>query len=190
MAPHSTRASDLSPEPILLGLLAGRPAHGYEVHQRLTAELGRLWHLSQSQTYATLKRLEGRGWIVGTPHPQHHLPDRRQLRLTPEGRRQFEAWLHTPTPSSVRAIRVDFLSRLYFASRFESALSLRLIDEQAQAVEAGLQRLEQGWPLAFDDPIAELAYDLRSRQLASVLPWLAECRRRLVAEKRLAASRR
>ncbi len=177
MASPSARASDLSPENVLLGLLDEHPAHGYELHRRLTRDLGSLWHLSQSQVYATLKRLEGRGWIAGTPHPQPNLPDRRLLRLTPKGRRRLRAWLHTPTASSVRAIRIDFLSRLHFASRLGSELALALIEEQARAVEQGLQRLEGERAGGAADSIGELALELRIRQLASVLPWLGDCRR-------------
>ena len=171
------RASDLSPEFPLLGLLDEQPGHGYELHQRLSDELGGLWRLSQSQVYATLKRLEARGWISGTPHPQENLPDRRLLRLTPEGRRRLRAWLKAPTGSSVRAIRIDFLSRLHFASRLGPELALALIEEQSRAVEQGLQRLEGERAVGAADSIGELAVELRMRQLASVLPWLGDCRR-------------
>lgn len=177
MASPNARASDLSPEHVLLGLLEQHPAHGYELHLRLARDLGGVWHLSQSQVYGTLKRLEARGWIASTPQPQANVPERRLLRLTPEGRRRFRAWLHTPTGSSLRAIRVEFLTRLQFASQSGSALSLQLIDEQAQAVEQGLQRLQREGPSGSDNPIADLAHDLRIRQLASVLPWLDDCRR-------------
>ena len=180
MHPSSARASDLSPEHVLLGLLDQRPAHGYQLHLRLTQELGSLWHLSQSQTYSTLKRLEGRSWITATPHPQENLPDRRLLRLTPEGRRRFQAWLHAPTASSLRAIRVEFLTRLHFAAGRGPDLVRRLIDEQALRVEEDLRRLDAERTLPFNHPITDLAHELRLRQLASVLPWLDECRRRLV----------
>jgi PadR family transcriptional regulator, regulatory protein AphA len=176
----AARASDLSPEHVLLGLLAERPAHGYELHQRLTADLGGLWHLSQSQVYATLKRLEARGWIAGTLHTQPNLPDRRLLRLTTEGRRRFQDWLHAPTSNSVRAIRVEFLTRLFFAGETDSALQLQLISEQAEAVVEGLRRLDAGHLRPSASVITDLAHDLRVRQLASVLPWLDECRRRLI----------
>lgn len=181
MAASAARASDLSPEFVLLGLLRQRPAHGYELHQRLSADLGGLWHLSQSQAYSTLKRLEARRWITASPHPQPNLPDRRLLRLTPEGRRRFHDWLHTPTSNSVRAIRVEFLTRLFFAGQSDSALRLKLIDEQAKAVVEGLQRLDAERLRPSASVIADLAHDLRVRQLASVLTWLDECRRRLDA---------
>jgi hypothetical protein len=80
----------------------------------------------------------------------------------------------------VRAIRVDFLTRLHFAARHGPEMVARLIDEQSGAVQADLQRLDSKRPWGFDNPIAELAHDLRLRQLASVLLWLEECRRRLV----------
>jgi PadR family transcriptional regulator AphA len=180
MAVSSARASDLSPEHVLLGLLEQHPAHGYELHLRLTRDLGGVWHLSQSQVYGTLKRLEARGWIAGTPHPQRNLPDRRRLRLTPVGRRRYRAWLRAPTPSSVRAIRVEFLTRLYFGAGLGPDTVRQLIDEQARSVEQDLRRLDAERSAAADNPIADLAHELRLRQLASVIPWLDECRRRLI----------
>jgi DNA-binding PadR family transcriptional regulator len=180
MPAQRTRASELSPEPILLGLLEARAAHGYELHLRLTRDLGGLWHLSQSQVYSSLKRLEARGWIAGTPHPQQNLPDRRRLRLTPVGLRRFRAWLRAPTPSSVRAIRVEFLTRLYFGAGLGPDMVRQLIDEQARSVEQDLRRLDAERPATSDNPIADLAHELRLRQLASVIPWLDECRRRLI----------
>ena len=179
MTSPSARASDLSPEHVLLGLLDQHPAHGYELHLRLTRDLGGLWHLSQSQVYGTLKRLEGRGWISGTTQLQRNLRDRRLLRLTPVGRRRFRAWLHAPTASSVRAIRVEFLTRLYFAARFGPEVMRQLIGEQARSVERDLRRLDAERPATCDKPTADLAHELRLRQLASVIPWLDECRRRL-----------
>lgn len=187
MAP---RASDLSPEHVLLGLLDPHPAHGYELHLRLGRDLGGLWHLSQSQVYGTLRRLEGRGWIVGTPQPQQHLPDRRLLRLTPVGRRRFRTWLHTPTASSVRALRVEFPTRLYFAARLGPAAMLRLLDDQVRSVELGLRHLDGARASAAENTFADLALDLKVRQLASVLPWLDECRRRLVEAPELPSTAR
>ena len=55
----------LSPEYALLGLLDLQPMHGYELHQRLTKELGQIWHVSLSQAYNILKRLEHKNLIYG-----------------------------------------------------------------------------------------------------------------------------
>jgi len=40
-----TQAAALSPEYVLLGFLNQQPAHGYELHQRIEAQLGQIWHI-------------------------------------------------------------------------------------------------------------------------------------------------
>ena len=116
MSQETPYASALSPEYALLGLLTQRPAHGYELYQRLLAELGQVWHISLSQIYNILNRLESKGWIAGDVQRQERLPARRCFQLTDAGRERFDAWLIAPTGSSVRAIRVEFITRLYFAA--------------------------------------------------------------------------
>ena len=53
----------LSPEMALLGQLYDSPGHGYDLHRTVVSDLGHVWHLSQSQAYAILKRLETQGDI-------------------------------------------------------------------------------------------------------------------------------
>jgi PadR family transcriptional regulator AphA len=166
-------ASALSPEYALLGFLAQAPAHGYELHQRLTSELGQVWHVSLSQTYNILKRLEGQGDISGTLQPQEKLPPRLHYHLTGEGRERLEAWLRTPTGSSVRAIRVEFITRLYFAPLLGAEAPARLIRAQIDETRAGMKRLDE---LLEQVPqwqtFNRLGLDLRLRQLQAVLDWL------------------
>ena len=64
------RVGSLSPEMVLLGMLYKTPGHGYDLHRTVIADLGQVWHLSQSQAYAILKRLEGRGDISVEEIPQ------------------------------------------------------------------------------------------------------------------------
>jgi PadR family transcriptional regulator, regulatory protein AphA len=168
-------ASALSPEYALLGLLAQRPAHGYELHQRLQAELGQVWHVSRSQTYNILKRLEGQGFISGLVEKQEKLPQRLRYSLTSPGRARLEAWLSHPTGSSVRAIRVEFITRLYFASLLGSDLPAKLLDAQRSETRLGLARLEklyQGLPEV--ETYNRLSLALRIRQLQAVLDWINE----------------
>ena len=74
----------LSPEFALLGLLAIKPAHGYDLYQQLITDLGQVWHLSQSQAYAILKRLETRGDIFGIVLRREVLCRRDRPRLPPQ----------------------------------------------------------------------------------------------------------
>ncbi len=170
----------LSPEYALLGLLAQQSDHGYELHQRLVNALGHIWHISQSQVYNILKRLEAKGDIIGEIQPQEKLPDRRFYSLTPTGRARFEAWLETPTRPSVRAIRVEFLTRLYFINQSNRETLESLFQNQEQELRRGVMRLERlRASLPPEQVFNRLSLDLRIRQLSSILEWLEDCRRSL-----------
>ena len=167
----------LSPEFALLGLLALRPAHGYELHQQLLTNLGHVWHVSQSQVYNILTRLEAQGFITGVMREQAKLPARRQFRLTAAGRRRFETWLNQPTGSSVRMIRVEFITRLYFAYARSKQLAGDMIEAQVAEMQAGLEHLQQMLAeLPADQSFNRLGLELRIRQLTSIVDWLSECR--------------
>lgn len=166
-----------SPEYALLGLLLQQPAHGYALHQRLAAELGQVWHIHLSQTYTILNRLETQGWIAGTVQELQKLPTRRRFQITPAGRQRFETWLRAPSACSVRAIRVEFVTRLYFASVMRPSLALELIEAQVFETHAGLARLQaQLAELPLEQKFNRLGLELRLRQLASIAGWLEECR--------------
>ena len=177
MTSRTSYASALSPEFALLGFLAQHPAHGYELHQRLVTDLGQVWHVSLSQTYNILNRLEAQGFIAGTVQEQAKLPARRSFRLTAAGRRRFNTWLHSPAPCSVRTIRVEFTTRLYFAQALSPDTVPDLIEAQTTEVRAGLTRL-QNIQAEFppNQMVNRLGLNLRIRQLASLLDWLADCR--------------
>lgn len=178
-----TPITDLSPEYVLLGLIAQKPAHGYELHQRLVTDLGQTWHISLSQTYATLNRLERRGLIAGTAQKPDKRPTRRSFRLTAAGRRRFMEWLHSVTRCSVRAIRVEFVARLYFAHTLGPDPTRQVLEAQRAEVEEGLVRLQSllnGFPP--EQVMNRLSLQLRIRQLGSVIEWLAQCKRALGLE--------
>lgn len=180
MTARATYSSALSPEYALLGFLAQQPAHGYELHLRLTAKLGQVWHVSQSQVYNILNRLEAQGFITATVQAQEKLPARHRFHLTATGRRRFDKWLHTTTSSSVRAIRVEFTTRLYFAYTLDPAQARQLIDAQVAETRAGLERLKHmGAELPPDQTFNRLGLELRIRQLTSILDWLADSQKTL-----------
>lgn len=165
-----------SPEFALLGFLYLQPGHGYDLHRRLTAELGEIWHVSQSQTYNILKRLQAQGYVRATRIAQEKLPAIQNLEITPAGRARFEAWLAAPTGSSVRAIRLEFLTRLYFVRLLEPPRIAPLLAAQIARVQQTVARLEATQAgLPADRTFGRLGLQLRIRQLRSVIAWLEEC---------------
>jgi len=150
--------------------------HGYDLHKHLEADLCEVWHISQSQAYNILKLLEKDGWISITVEKQEKGPDRSVLALTPAGQAGFEHWLYTPSPGNAQAIRVDFITRLYFASQIDANLCSRLIQEQALAIQNRLDQLEQRLAaLPARQVYNRLGLQLRIRQLATISAWLEEC---------------
>lgn len=176
MADKTSLPTFLSPEYPLLGLLDQRPAHGYELHHRLTKDLGQLWRVSLSQTYNILNRLEAQGFITGEVERQEKLPARRRFQLTQKGRQRFEAWLAKSSPASGRAIRVEFTSRLYFALARDEQLAHQLIDRQIAETRLALARLEaRRAQLPREQVFNRLGLDLRLRQIGLLLDWLEDC---------------
>lgn len=168
-------ASELSPKYALLGFLYLRPMHGYELHKHLATDLHEIWRISQSQAYNILANLKKDGWITATLQPQEKRPDRELLTLTDLGKTKFETWLTTPTPGSARAIRVEFITRLYFAASLNASLCSRLIQEQADTIRTQLEVLSQRLNAIPPDLIFNrMGLDLRIRQLKSVLEWVED----------------
>jgi len=151
--------------------------HGYDIHQKLVADLGEVWHLSQSQAYATLKRLETQGDISSELVPQAKLPPRQLLHLMPQGRERFVHWLRTPSGGSSRVIRMEFLTKLYFTHLYKLENIEQLFNEQRAEVTRNIQSVEKRFAdLPASQVFNRMSLDIRVRQLRLVLQWLDDCK--------------
>jgi DNA-binding PadR family transcriptional regulator len=160
----------------LLGLLYGAPSHGYDLHRKVVSNLGQVWHLSQSQAYAILKRLEAQGEISAEEIPQEKLPPRQLLRLTDQGRQRFLTWLESSSGGSTRAIRMEFITRLYFLRTYMPEKLTEAFDRQRAEAKSHIERLEKARAeLPGEQVYNRMSLDLRLKQLNSVLEWLDEC---------------
>jgi PadR family transcriptional regulator AphA len=180
MTTNTKYHGSLSPEYALLGFLYEQSSYGYDLHQRLAVELGSVWHISQSQTYNILKRLETQGDLSSTLVEQEKLPARQVLKITKKGRERFKEWLDTPSGHSIRAIRLEFLTRLYFAQKIAPQKIPVMLDQQSTVINATLTRLELGQAeLPIEQTFNRLSLRLRIRQLHSALDWINECSKAL-----------
>lgn len=163
-----------SPDETLLGLLAVRVSHGYDLLEafRLPSELGRVWTMGTSQIYAVLKRLERDGLIVGQQAPGDVYAPRIEYTLTEAGQHRLNVWLDNPYPSpSVRRVRVEFLSRLYIAQKLGYPTT-PIIHAQRAACTRDLARLQAE---SSASTVESLALALQIRQLEAVIGWLDLC---------------
>jgi PadR family transcriptional regulator AphA len=166
--------SNISPEFALLGFLIAGPGHGYDLHQKFQAELGNVWHLSQSQAYAILKRLEARGDITSQQVEQDKLPPRQILHITNHGQQSFEEWL-LESGRNARSIRLEFLTRLYFARQHYPDQIARIYAAQCAEIRANIERLEVSISRVPSEQIYNrLSLDLRLRQLRLIQDWMRE----------------
>jgi DNA-binding PadR family transcriptional regulator len=163
------------PDDLILGLLASRPQHGYDLlaHFESPSELGRVWTMSRSQVYAVLKRLEQQRMIRGTSVRGRDAPDRVEYAVTTSGRRKLESWLGEAEPSaSVRSIRVNFVSRLYVAERLDRRPD-PIIDRQTAVCIERLDVLEAARGAAAS-VTERRSLDFVIGQLKAAIAWLAD----------------
>ena len=172
--PH--HIGSLSPEMALLGLLYDGPGHGYDLHRKVINDLGQVWHLSQSQAYSILKRLEAQADISVIKISQEKLPARQLLQMTEHGRKRFLEWLEASSGGSTRAIRMEFVTRLYFIQQYMPEKLAQAFAHQRLEVQTNIQNLEKARrELPREQTFNRMSLDLRLKQLNTVLEWLDEC---------------
>lgn len=171
------------PDAVILGLLKAQPSHGYDLLERFRSKehLGHIWHLSTSQLYAVLRRLEDSGAVVGADVEVSDAPVRREYQILPKGGAQLNQWLFEKQPSaSLHRIRVIFLSRLYIASLLDLPVDeifqhqMTMCKKQRHAFVEELQQT--------DTTIENLALDLVVHQLSAVIDWLGSLQKTLFAD--------
>lgn len=178
MAKKEHHSGNLSPEFALLGFLIEKPCHGYDLHQRLTTELGQVWHLSQSQAYAILKRLETHGDISTRIVEQEKLPARQMLHITVNGRKRFFEWLETDISATARSIRLEFLTRLYFANLYRPEILPQIHQSQLNEIKSKIEQLETLVAhLPPEQIYNHLSLDLRLQQMKLIENWMSQIRK-------------
>jgi DNA-binding PadR family transcriptional regulator len=86
----------------LLGLLADRPRHGYDLKGAFEELTGGAWPLNIGQVYTTLGRLERDGLVRSEVVPQQLVPDRKVYAVTGAGRDELSRWFGASSGAPVR----------------------------------------------------------------------------------------
>jgi PadR family transcriptional regulator AphA len=164
---------DVRPEYIALGFLEREALHGYDIYRRFDAALGRVWRISQSQMYSILKRLEIQGLVSGSAESGERNQAKRRLAITEPGMRRLAEWLAAPSDCSSRIMRLEFISRLFFARASHPEQVAAIVEAQRAAIARQLANHEA---LLAATPEAEtynrLSLELRMCQLSGIGLWL------------------
>ncbi len=126
----------------LLGILAEKDLHGYEIKTSFDDKVGEFWSLNYGQIYSTLERLEKEDLVTHDRQAQDKRPDKKIFSITAEGRKQLEEWLAEPV-SKLRALRDEFFIKLMFMDSNNPTAILELIEKQKALYLKQMNRLTQ-----------------------------------------------
>jgi DNA-binding PadR family transcriptional regulator len=158
----------------ILALLAGEPAHGYEIRRGLEERFGSvIAPLNAGQVYVTLQRLQRDELVADDAVAQRGRPDKRVYRLTDAGRRALEEWMGTA--SAPTRLRDDFFMKLVFARAIGLADPAELIERQRAAYLRSLAELERVLAAGDTDPATALVVEGAALHLEADLKWLDRC---------------
>jgi PadR family transcriptional regulator AphA len=140
----------------VLGLLGMKPMSGYDIKRAVDRTIRHFWAASFGQIYPELKRLEEAGWISGKDASQGERA-RRIYKLTAQGGRELEAWLHGYETRI--EMRDESLLRLFFADSLPHDEALGLLSARREGYRmmlAYLRSLDDGE--GADPPFVDLVY--------------------------------
>ncbi len=158
----------------ILGLLAQKPRHGYELHAVFTAVVGGdSWDVKPAQIYTTLNRLEEAGLVeTASDLGEGDEPERRVYAVTDDGHTALQEWFSAG--STLDHQRDEFFVKVMVALVSGEADPWRLIQTQRAHIFQDLHATtEQRDRL---DPATEIAHILLMEKvimhLEADLRWL------------------
>lgn len=174
-------------EIILLGFLAEKPLHGYDLFKTLNQPggLSDVWHINQSNLYAMLEGLESEGYLVSHLIQIGSSPTRKEYHITASGSMTFEHWMQEPVLHG-RDMRQVFLAKLYFAVKDSPETAMKLVMKQKSIAEAWMEDIKTTLrDLTVEDQYDQLVLDSRMRQISGWLEWLDECTQSQIVNRRI-----
>jgi len=171
----------------ILGLLAQRPRHGYELRAAFEAVVGgdENWEVKPAQIYTTLERLEQAGQVkCASDLGEGEEPSRRIYDITPRGQEELQEWFASSV--TLEHQRDEFFVKLMVGLVTGEADPTRLIQIQRAHL---YQELHAATTLRDSyDPKTEMAQillqDKSIMHLEADLRWLDITEQRLEQVKR------
>lgn len=184
----------------LLGILARRSQHGYELRRTFERATGGFWRLNPGQIYQSLDALEAEGLVSHQVEAHDSAPDRKVYAVTEPGRRALAAWLEGGE-ARVRPLRDELFVRLAVMTDRPLEESLALVAAHRRSYSRHLRELTRarndlaeaaaGAEQTPPDRGAEmetLLLDAAIFHCEADLRWLDHCETTLMAARRGEAS--
>lgn len=175
----------------VLGCISKFPAHGYDMLRNIFKDfLEQRPEVNKGQLYTLLQRMEKEGLIERELVPQDKAPNRKLIKITPRGEKEFYRWLRSDE-GETEFIRFDFFHRygfLYKVNHFNKLSpeeKLAKIDRQIAQMEEKLanflaaeaEMIEQR-----SDPyhVSILQFGIENQKMK--IAWLKKLRKVVTAE--------
>jgi DNA-binding PadR family transcriptional regulator len=170
----------MSTAEVVLAILRGRPAHGYDVKRDHDAWFPDARPLAYGQVYATLARLERDGLAEVVETRTDGGPERTVYAVTDAGRARVRDWLGEPAPAG--SAGADEIVRKAVAALRTGVDAAGFLQGQRRAHLRRMRELNSLGPGA--DPAARLARDHLVLHLDADLRWLDLAVARVTATNR------
>ena len=167
----------------ILGLLAGKPLHGYELKSGFD-DLVPTSEMNVGQVYTTLDRLSRDRLVTHEVVNQIERPDKKVYALTDDGRKELKEWLATPSRLDLDLRNETFL-KLMLARRLRGADPLKVLAVERRACFERLHEATQAQAKAERENTSvpgRLLLDLAVLRITAFLKWLDHCAETLKKE--------
>jgi len=165
---------------VLLGVLAGGPAHGYDLKRAHDERFPASRTLAYGQVYSTLARLQSNALVEVVETRQGAGPERTVYALTPAGSAELSTWLETteePGPYSA-----DELVRKTITALHTGHDATGFLTRQREVHLAAMRRLTKDLREATSTD-AQISIDHAIAHLDAELRWLEDARARVRAAR-------
>lgn len=110
----------------LLGMIALRPASGYDIKRMIDRSIYFIWNVTGPQIYSTLRKLREAGYISSESVPQKGKPDKHVHTITAKGRAALQEFMNEPIRASVT--RDEVLLRIFFGNFASEKIVMRELE--------------------------------------------------------------
>jgi PadR family transcriptional regulator AphA len=110
----------------VLGLIALKPASGYDIKRTIDRSINFIWNVTGPQIYNTLRALREAGYITSEDVAQKGKPDKQVHRITPAGAKALRGFSNAPIRASIT--RDEVLLRLFFGNFAEPTTVMRELE--------------------------------------------------------------
>jgi DNA-binding PadR family transcriptional regulator len=177
------KETHLSVKHAILGLLAGKPLHGYELRAGFQ-DLVPTTEMNVGQVYTALDRLNRDRLVTYEVVNQAERPDKKVYELTEGGRKELKEWLATPSAMDLNLRNETFL-KLMLARRLRWADPFKVLEVERRASFGRLHEVAQAKARAEEEGASLqslLLLDLAALRLEAFLKWLNHCEEALKKE--------